>query len=93
MVSLWGKVISRIATKIVPELSSLPYESKLGEMDLLTIEDRRGDLIALYKFTSRLDKLDRSNLVMNEGRKGLRRHSKKLIKGTCLKDKKVQFPI
>ena len=87
--------IQRIATKMVPELSTLPYEERLKELDLPTLEERRdrGDLIALYKFTSGMDELDRDDLIVREERRELRGHSKKLRKGTCLKDiKKYSFP-
>ena len=87
--------IQRIATKMVPELSNMSYEARLKELDLPTLEERRerGDLIALYKFTSGIDELDRSDLVVTEERRELRGHSKKLRKGTCLKDvKKYSFP-
>lgn len=48
-------------------------------------ERRRGDLIALYKCTSGLDKLDRIDLIMTEERRGLRGHSKKMKNGVYLK--------
>lgn len=51
-------MIQRTAAKVVPELLSLLCESRLEEIDLATLEERtrRGDSIAIYKFTNGLDK-------------------------------------
>ena len=87
--------IQKIATKMVPEISTLPYEERLKEMNLPTLEDRRerGDLIMLFKMINGIEKLDRENLFVREQREGLRGHCKRLRKETCLRDKKkYSFP-
>lgn len=58
-------------------MSNLPYENKLDETYLPTFEERRGDIITEYKFTSRLEKLVRSNSIVTEKRE-LRKNSMRL---------------
>lgn len=53
--------MQRITTKMVLELSSLPQESRLGEMDQLIDEERR---MGLFEFIGGFDKLDRSDLTV-----------------------------
>ena len=89
--------IQRIATKVVPELEDLPYDERLKEMHLATLEERRekGDLITIYKLMNNLEETDRKDLILRikgEAR-NLRGHKKILYKGICLKDtKKYSFP-
>lgn len=65
--------IQRIATKMVPELLNLSYETRLGELGLPTLKERRerGDLMALYRNTSGMDVLDRNYSIEMEGRRRL----------------------
>lgn len=46
---------------MVLELSNLPQESRLAEMDQLIVEERR---MGLFKFIDGFDKLDRSDLTV-----------------------------
>ena len=81
---------------MIPELLNLPYETRLEQLGLPTLEERRerGDLISLYKFTSGIDELDRSDLIMMEEQRELRGHSKKLKKRDLSKvHKELQFSI
>lgn len=84
--------IQRTAAKVVPELLSLLCENRLEEIDLATLEERtrRGDSIALYKFTNGLDKF--TTWLWQRGG-GDWEDSKTLKMGTCLNDKKMYtFP-
>ena len=83
--------IQKIATKMVPEISTLPYEERLKEMNLPTLEDRRerGDLIMLFKMINGMEKLDREDLFVREQREGLRGHCKRLRKETCLRQTEI----
>ena len=89
--------LQRMATKMVPELSGMTYEERIRAMDLPTLEQRRerGDLIQVYKLMKGIDEVDYENLIPKENStiRSSRSHSKKLTKGTCLKDvKKYSFP-
>ena len=67
-------------------------EEKLEEMNLPTLEERkkRGELIAVYKLLSGMDKTD-MNILSKEEAAYTRRNLKK--KGRCLNNtKKYSFP-
>ena len=58
--------IQRAATKMVPTLRDLSYEERLERLKLQTLEKRRerGDLIAIYRAASEMEKVDRSDLFL-----------------------------
>ena len=87
--------IQRIATKLVPELVNKPYEDRLKEMNLPSLEQRRerGDLITLFKIVNGIDVMDREDLLIPRRKQGLRGHGKELSKPTCHKNiRKYSFP-
>ena len=89
--------LQRMATKLVPDLMEMTYEERLRAMDLPTLEQRRerGDLIQVYKLLKGMDVVDNKKLILREEGdiRTLRSHSKKLMKGRCMKDvKKHSFP-
>ena len=47
-------------TKCIPELNKLPYEMRLKNLNLTTIETRRirGDLIELYRIMNSIEAID-----------------------------------
>ena len=51
--------VQRRATKLIPEIRHMPYEDRLNELDLLTLEERRirGDLIQFYKIIHKIDRV------------------------------------
>ena len=51
------------ATKLVPTLKDEPYETRLKELDLTTLEQRRkrGDLIEVFKLMHGLENVDRTH--------------------------------
>ena len=86
--------IQRAATKMVPTLRDLPYEERLERLNLQTLEKRRerGDLIAIYRASKELEKVDRSDLFLWDVR-NTRGHGKKLKMDGCRRDiKKFSFP-
>ncbi len=86
--------IQRIATKLIPEISNITYKDRLREMDLPTLEQRRErrDMITLYKFVNKIDKIDKDDQLLPARSQGLRGHGKKLRKGNSLRDmKKYSF--
>jgi hypothetical protein len=60
--------VQRRATKLVPEVRSLPYEDRLGALNIQSLEDRRkrGDLIQYFKFYKGFNKIKwfHSNIPM-----------------------------
>ena len=52
--------VQRRATKLVPKLKNLSYETRLKILDLTTLEERRkrGDLIQYYKITKGINHVD-----------------------------------
>ena len=54
--------VQRRATRIIPELSDLPYETRLRELQLTTLEERRtrGDLIQVFKLVHGIENVDYS---------------------------------
>ena len=57
--------VQRRATKIVPELRELPYETRLTTLKLYPLKERRarGDMITAYKLLHGLIDADTKNLV------------------------------
>jgi hypothetical protein len=48
------------ATKLIPSLQNMPYPSRLANLNLTTLEDRRkrGDLIETYRIMHKIDHID-----------------------------------
>ena len=57
--------VQRRATKLVPQLSNLPYEERLSRLKLYPLKDRRmrGDMIAVYKMINGLIDVDREKII------------------------------
>jgi hypothetical protein len=86
--------IQRVATKMIPGLAEQTYEERLEKLGLLSLEKRRerGDLIAVYKGITGMERFDREDMFVRDTR-STRGHSKKLMKSRCVKDvKKYSFP-
>ena len=70
--------IQRRATKIVPDLQDLPYESRLKELKLYPLSERRlrGDMITVYKMLNGLvDTNVESLLPLKTGMGSTRSHN------------------
>ena len=69
--------VQRRATKIVPELANLPYDQRLRELNLTTLENRRvrGDLIEVYKIVHGFENIGSDVFFRNRLYQGLRGHS------------------
>ena len=79
--------IQRRATKLVPEVKTLPYEQRLSRLGLPTLAYRRarGDMIEAYKLFNRYDQEVVPDLgLVQEPTRG---HSKKLFIPRSLTEK------
>ena len=85
--------VQRRATKLVPLLKGKPYEERLKELNLTTLETRRlrGDLIEMFKILKGYDNIDSSKFfeLNNTHTRG---HSLKVYKPRChLDSRKFAF--
>ena len=82
------------ATNMTPNLRDLTYEERLSKLKLPTIERReRGDLIAVYRASEDLEKIENEDLYAWDLR-NTRGYGKKMKKTTCRKDiRKYSFCI
>ena len=77
--------IQRRATKIIPELRDLSYESRLLQCGLTTLETRRlrGDQIEVFKIVKRYEDIDRNMFFkLKEGNR-TRGHKATLVEEQC----------
>ena len=88
------KVQKRV-TKLVPELQHLPYEQRLKQLNLTTLEYRRkrSDIIQIFRIIKGIDNLDIDDFLEMNTESNTRGHKYKLKKIRCLTTKKLQaFP-
>ena len=69
-------------TKCIPELNKLPYEMRLKNMNLTTLETRRirDDLIEVYRIMNGIEAIDWKLLFSKAPYDGTRGHTMKLEK-------------
>ena len=81
--------VQRRATKLVPGLSHMPYESRLKKLKLPSLEYRRvrGDMIELYKYTHGIYHVDANWLQLDTSTR-TRGHMYKLKKTSCNSEKR-----
>ena len=74
--------VQRRATKLLPNLKSLPYEERLKKLNLPTLQNRRlrGDLINVYKILSNEKSESKHLLPLNKSNYKTRGHDRKLEK-------------
>lgn len=88
--------VQRRATKLVPELAGYPYEERLSQLGLTTLEERRwrGDMIETYKILKGFDRVgdeDYLKLAPQGRHPGTRGHSLKLEKRRHRTQKRSKF--
>ena len=74
--------VQRRFTKLIPELNQLPYEMRLKNLNLTTLETRRirGDLIEVYRIMNGIESIDWKLLFSKSPKDGPRGHTRKLEK-------------
>ncbi len=84
--------VQRRATKLVPELSDLPYEERLKKLELPSLYYRRarGDIIEAYKYLHGKYTVN-EDLLEKEERTNTRGHSLKLKKKYCKGARRANF--
>ena len=80
--------IQRRATKMIPELRDLSYESRLLQCGLTTLETRRlrGDQIEVFKIVNGYEDVDRNMFVKLKEGSRTRGHKAALVKEQCRLD-------
>ena len=81
--------VQRRATKIVPELSELPYEERLAQLGLPSLEARRerGDLIEVFNILKGFENIDRTTFFHLASEIG-----PNITRGSSLKLNKPRWP-
>ena len=88
--------VQRRATRLIPELSDLPYEERLKELQLSTLEDRRtrGDLIEVFKLVHGIENIDYSQfftIVRSGSGMVTRGHQLKIEVPYCRTERRKNF--
>ena len=68
--------VQRRATKLIPSLRNKPYEHRLKELNMFTVEYRllRGDLIEMFKIFNGMDRIDINTFFRIRENSGNRGH-------------------
>lgn len=84
--------VQRRATKIITELSDLPYEERLQQLGIPSLEYRRlrGDMIWVYKILNGLVRIDEEKLFKPSAIKYTRGHALKLQCKRAMKTQRIQ---
>ncbi|XP_076049540.1 uncharacterized protein LOC143030270 [Oratosquilla oratoria] len=87
--------VQRRATKLVPQLSELPYNERLDALGLTTLQERRtrGDMIEVFKMLNGYEDIDCSQFLQIEQRERYetRGHQWKLKKPRFRTTKRSNF--
>ena len=85
--------IQRRATKLIPSLRNKPYEDRLKELGMYTLEYRllRGDLIEMFKIFSGRDRIDINRFFKLRENSGNRGHKWTISKPRCNTDLRKYF--
>ena len=80
--------IQRRATKMIPELRDLSYESRLLQCDLTRLENRRlrGDQIEVFKIVNGYEDVGRNTFFKLKEDSRTRGHKAALVKEQCMLD-------
>ena len=73
--------VQRRFTRMLPGLGSMPYENRLSELGLFSLERRRirGDLIEVYKMMRGIDRVDSQRLFPRAEMVATRGHRFKVL--------------
>ena len=86
--------VQRRATKLVGRLRDMPYEDRLKELKLTSLEDRRirGDMILTYRLINGMEKVDyRKFFSLQDNHYNLRGHNQKIVKTNVRLDVRKYF--
>ena len=80
--------VQRRATKLIPSLRNKPYEHRLKELNMFTVEYRllRGDLIEMFKIFNGMDRIDINTFFRIRENSGNRGHKWTITKPRCNTD-------
>ena len=79
--------VQRRATKSIPELTFLPYQERLRQLQIPSLQYRRnrGDMIYMYKIINDMFRLDSTKIITHVFNRSTRGHTKKLFKKHAVK--------
>ena len=85
--------VQRRATKLIPDLKELPYETRLKKLQLPSLYYRRarGDMIEVYKYMYNIYDVDTSSLLDRDQDSHTRGHPYKLKKVYCRTETRHAF--
>ena len=85
--------VQRRATKTIKGLEHLPYEGRLHQLGLFSLDKRRlrGDMIEMYKIMHGVENVDRETFFSLSHSNRTQSYPMKLIGGSFMTDKRKYF--
>jgi len=80
-------------SKTAPHLKKLPYEARLSELGLWSLEEtrNRADILEVFKMVKQLSSVPRNRFFRSAEDSVTRGHSWKLVKESCRCDSRLHF--
>ena len=85
------EAVQRRATKLIPELRNLPYESRLKALNLpsLVYRRKRGDMIQVYKIMNGMVRVNKDDFFDPSRIEQIRGHNQRIAKNKATKNVRI----